>query len=419
MKGTYDLMLYVVNEFLIDYAKFSHVFKDDTVLADGDEMVTVVELLRPVYAELSAHEITGLTAVEYYDATEYYNISADTDARSDVKGTNDRFWINPAGEDLMSHNGIDSDFKIDAIKKFYFDTLGIRDNFISSDAALGRFLDAVFSLGATDSYVHEADRDMDAAQVQPYEMFGARMLSGKYTDEMFDKYVELKNAWATYLFYLSDESYEYQISDSVSAQILGSCDFISAKILENNMQGVSSVYDKYIGKVQDMSAAVASGVKQYDDMISSEYSYYFAEATDYKYCYENEQYKHAYYINSNYDAGLEYWYDKIQRISEYVSENDGQNITNWPIRDTVEHFCGEFARISSIYMSIINGSGGSEVDIPYRKNWGHEFGFVDIGAMTLEKEMQYGYDFMNARIQDRKQYLQDVISNLKQQAIQL
>ena len=104
MKGTYDLMLYVINEFLVDYSRLNPIFRDDSNLSDATSSVS--QLLWPIYQDLSSHDINNLTAVEYFDETEYYNISAATDAaghdgRYSSSGVNDRFWYYPAGEWLM------------------------------------------------------------------------------------------------------------------------------------------------------------------------------------------------------------------------------------------------------------------------------------------------------------------------------
>ena len=104
MKGTYDLMLYVINEFLVDYSRLNPIFRDGSNLSGATSSVS--QLLLPIYQDLSSHDINNLTAIEYFDETEYYNISAATDAaghdgRYSSSGVNDRFWHYPAGELLM------------------------------------------------------------------------------------------------------------------------------------------------------------------------------------------------------------------------------------------------------------------------------------------------------------------------------
>ena len=100
MKGTYDLMLYVINEFLVDYSRLNPIFRVGSKLSDATSSVS--QLLLPIYQDLSSHDINNLTAIEYFDETEYYNISAATDAAGHdgrySSGVNDRFWHYPAGE---------------------------------------------------------------------------------------------------------------------------------------------------------------------------------------------------------------------------------------------------------------------------------------------------------------------------------
>lgn len=127
----------------------------------------------PIFRDLSSHSLNNLTAIEYFDDTEYYNITAPTDDRSDMMGVNDRFWENPGGEDLFKHDGKDPDFDAKSIYSFYMDTLGMRDNYISDETSLSAFLDAVFSLGAMDSFVHQVSADQNGVFESPRELFGA------------------------------------------------------------------------------------------------------------------------------------------------------------------------------------------------------------------------------------------------------
>lgn len=65
MKGTNNLIRYVANEYLVDLARNSPIFKADA--AENN-------YLKDVRAELSSHDIDNIEVVEYYDTTEYYNI---------------------------------------------------------------------------------------------------------------------------------------------------------------------------------------------------------------------------------------------------------------------------------------------------------------------------------------------------------
>ena len=249
MKGTYDLMLYVINEFLVDYSRLNPMFRDQSVLSIGDTSYKIADLLSVIYADLSSHDINNLTAIEYFDETEYYNISAATDSRSNMAGTNDRFWQDSSGEALMERDGIDRDFDIKSITSFYMDTLGMRDNYISDENSLGAFLDAVFNLGAMESFVHDVSADINGVY-SPHELFGAQVEKyGHYSDDLYAGYLGVKRAWATFMSYLSGENYEYQVSDSVQVQALSVADYIRQLILDRELSSVSVVYDAYIDKV--------------------------------------------------------------------------------------------------------------------------------------------------------------------------
>ena len=72
MKGTNLLFIYIINEWLIDYAKNNN----DSLSASG---------LSSIIAKLSAHQFKSddddenytINAVEYYDTTDYDNISSE------------------------------------------------------------------------------------------------------------------------------------------------------------------------------------------------------------------------------------------------------------------------------------------------------------------------------------------------------
>jgi hypothetical protein len=73
------------------------------------------------------------------------------------------------------------------------DTLGIRDNYISDENTLCAFLDAVFSLGAMDSFIHTVSSDYNNELSSSTELFGAQIEKyGKYSDDLYNSYLNLK-----------------------------------------------------------------------------------------------------------------------------------------------------------------------------------------------------------------------------------
>jgi hypothetical protein len=68
-------MLYVINEFLVDYSRTNSIFRNTDTISVDSKVTTVKELLKPIYVSLSSHDINNLTAIEYFDETEYFNIA--------------------------------------------------------------------------------------------------------------------------------------------------------------------------------------------------------------------------------------------------------------------------------------------------------------------------------------------------------
>lgn len=92
MKGTNNLIRYVINEYLVDLARNSPIFKNDALSSN---------FLSSVRAELSSHDIDNVQVVEYYDTTQYYNINTSTTDKSlHPDGANDRYWENVIAQDL-------------------------------------------------------------------------------------------------------------------------------------------------------------------------------------------------------------------------------------------------------------------------------------------------------------------------------
>lgn len=135
MRGTNLLLRYVINEYLIDYSR-ANLLNDDTN-----------QYLRT----LSSHNIDNIEVVEYFDTTEYFNISTDyTKLAVDGETTNRRFW-----DDVVQNNGdldINNAFTSRQIEQFYLNTmLGQNKNISISN--FYNFLDSMYSLGANSSFI--------------------------------------------------------------------------------------------------------------------------------------------------------------------------------------------------------------------------------------------------------------------------
>lgn len=152
MKGTNLLLVYIINEYLIDYAKHN---RDYLLEAD----------LSSVYGSLSAHQFKEtedtenytINSVEFYDETDYTNISAATSKIGSTSSqVNHRYWESSAvdSKGLLKDDG--KYFKIEDIERFYLSTLNLNSP-LSGD--LPRFLSAIFDLGADPTFIYKLSGD--------------------------------------------------------------------------------------------------------------------------------------------------------------------------------------------------------------------------------------------------------------------
>lgn len=90
MRGTNLLLIYVVNEYLRDYA--AHNGLSNCVLSDP--------AFGGIRGMLAGHSLQGtsdsgysVNVQEYYDETEYFNVKTDSTPSADMSaGVNPRFW---------------------------------------------------------------------------------------------------------------------------------------------------------------------------------------------------------------------------------------------------------------------------------------------------------------------------------------
>lgn len=85
MKGTNNLILYLVNEYLVDYSR--NVIATDEKLSSKRKVSSVMQML-------SSHSLSDVNVIEYYDNTEYYDITTEStvSAARAESPTNPRYW---------------------------------------------------------------------------------------------------------------------------------------------------------------------------------------------------------------------------------------------------------------------------------------------------------------------------------------
>lgn len=130
MKGTFNYLSYIINEYLVGFANSSTELTSKTVLD-----------------AFRNHIRSDIKITEYYDTTEYFNLSTDnTPNANNRKLVNERYW-----EDTERTVNTNSGFAFakDEIEKFYMETMNMKN----STSDLMNFLKTVYESGANRSYV--------------------------------------------------------------------------------------------------------------------------------------------------------------------------------------------------------------------------------------------------------------------------
>ncbi len=144
MKGTQNLLLYIINEYLIDYAKH----KSQTIeLSSYKGTEESRNQVKQILSLLSSHGLSSMEVIEYYDETQYYNLSTGTSDDA-INGymVNDKFWTNI---DMTSDDGMS--YKLNQIDTFYRNVMNMK-NQLTDITDVADFLSTLFDVGADESY---------------------------------------------------------------------------------------------------------------------------------------------------------------------------------------------------------------------------------------------------------------------------
>lgn len=139
MKGTYNLLKFVIGMFLKQFSEsnFFNIMKEEAEPASSQ--------IQALQARISTITTDDIDVVEYADQTEYFNISA---LEGDGTDVNERYW------ERESENGCFTD---DEISNFYSNTLGCWDRVRD----VPDFLNAVFQAGASKSSLSNGNIRVD------------------------------------------------------------------------------------------------------------------------------------------------------------------------------------------------------------------------------------------------------------------
>lgn len=402
MKGTQNLLLYIINEYLIDYAKH----KSQTIeLSSYKGTEESRNQVKQILSLLSSHGLSSMEVIEYYDETQYYNLSTGTSDDA-INGymVNDKFWTNI---DMTSDDGMS--YKLNQIDTFYRNVMNMK-NQLTDITDVADFLSTLFDVGADESYCTDDN------------LFSVRLSSHNnvFADKVYLSCIELSNTYEEFNKYIEDREYEFP-KTTLSNQIENAVDFISSYLSSEKLSGVSDVANEYNPRIEQLCSEFQKLNTQYYDFLSGDMKFYFEKSNN-KYCYnESEEgiktYKHDYYLNnpiySNEDGYLLYELQNFRNFLDASVENsEGQkeyNIVNYPLIDTITAISNECYRISSEYKSevaqaiLLSGLSG----------------FYDINALTLDDELQSGYDYLKDRIDRRFKFLQDNLAQVRAQANQV
>lgn len=396
MKGTNLLLIYIINEYLIDYARQNK----NSLIESG---------LSNVYASLSSHQFRELEdtedytidVIEYYDSTNYNNISASTSRlASDGSTVNQRYWSksNQQGSGLLKDDG--KHFSIEDIEKFYLSTLCL-NSAISGN--LPNFLSTIFDIGADPTFIFKLNNDPNLS------VYSSMLSSGKFVHEIYQQFIDLSDAWDEFNLMLNDK-FEYDPSLDAGQQLDDAIqNSIYVDLSNSNLSDVSAVYDKNIQDIDQLSVDVDTLSSVYINFISSEYGFYYRKFES-KYCYDPQdadsgEYMHPYYVeNTQYDSPTMNLYEHIEQLKKY-SYADGY-IVNHAMKDIVEY-------VSAGYYQVRNDLATTVIDSI------NEYGFVDISASTLDNEIPYVYNFLSGLVESRLAFLKNQVATVQQQAAEL
>lgn len=164
------------------------------------------------------------------------------------------------------------------------------------------------------------------------------------------------------------------------------------------------MYLQYVESVNNLSNSVGILVGNYENFLSGLYPYYY-EKSDCQYCYQKYDstgyYNHDWFIDHEEKYNAVYIRDRLNECYNFSLNNE--NIHNYPILDTIGYLSGEFNTLSgNLVMNVINGI--------------KDFGYNDIHALTIEGEMDDAYDWLKDKIDQRYEFLKNLVEGLKIQA---
>ena len=389
MKGTDNLLRYTANEFLIDYInslKGSIPF---------EQMSSFIE-------KLSSHNIANVVVQEYWDLTEYMNLSTTT-TRYSVNSAlaNDKFFDQTFERQrdklIPSENNI---FTNEQLNKFYLNDLNLANTLVPALSSPGlvadlssnlyEFLSVIFDVAASTAYYNKDQK------------FGMKLPNDVITEEI--------NADIASAYYINNfisncvhaSEFEFEESASIRQQI----DDLSRKtynlVFEESTSEISSLYNEYNLQISQLRTSMDELVLNFKTMLENEYSSYFCKSSNI-YCYNTDgSYMFDYFVGNNqYSIDTSYMMSSMS-AREWIND---EHCYTFALSTAIESLSAIYDDCHSQITAIIH----DELE---------KLDFIDPDTSDLDVEMDSMQDFVNSKISQRASYLQNVVQNMKDQAAQ-
>ena len=403
MKGTLNLLVYVINQFLVDYSRTSNTFDLSRISAYG----TIKGKLQTIKDNLTYSDSNDVDIIEYYDTTEYYNLQTGSSSQSNDDQTNPHFkdeYFRKLSDGTYDKDAMQLglDFTLDEIQEFYMSSLNLASGIENTTDGFIRFLDTIYTAGSDDSFIDQNGN------------FSYRISSDPgtgidfYASDMYQEFTQLRETFQKYRNFLSDDDYEYPdapISDQIS-NVLD--EHLYTKLSVQYLSAISSVYDEFRPMQEQLESKLEEISSKYTDFIESDENKIYLDKNDCKYSYEGNvyggEYKHDYYNNHLEKYNSKYLIDKFGDLRLYTETED--NIVTHQVIDTLEYTNQTFTSISSRLMTDV----GSVLE---------KYGYVDVKSIYMETEMDSMTAFIEQYIQSRKDDVNNQIQEIKNQANEL
>ena len=188
MKGTNDLLIYTINEFLIDYVNH--------FLFENYSKTDLSNIVNNIRSNLIEHNPNDIKVIEYFDETEYFNLKTDTTKYSKNKNVNARFFddyfrFNKGTGHVERTSNPGLEFTDDEISEFYLNTLRLKNDLAPQlsdhtddnlQSQFYDFLSVLFDVGANKSYIFD--------DLYGNEKFGTELINGNITSERHNDYLK-------------------------------------------------------------------------------------------------------------------------------------------------------------------------------------------------------------------------------------